>query len=196
MCPQLRPRPGQRSELAAFPPCVSCAPVPDRQGRIDCDEFIALGKKVDVFAGAAEAFMTKDEGVKKARRRAYHVDVNKGSQLGPVLSIVPHRLSLEAQVGELVERTVEMRNMGSTAIYYEWERVALSTGLGSTAVVEAVTQVSIDAPLLCESTHHGMHPKCPLVRSPRALLRSILRRRPRDALCPPRPTRCASPSAP
>ena len=59
------------------------------------------------------------------------------TQLGPILSISTNRLGFEATIGQLVERTVEMRNDGSTAMYFEWERTSVSTALGATAVVDA-----------------------------------------------------------
>ena len=112
----------------------------DGNGRIDCDEFIALGQKVDVFAGAAEAFSNKDAIVKKSRKRTNRIAVNKGSQLGPILSVSAERLGFEANAGQLIESSLEMRNDGSTAMYYEWERVPVSAALGATSVVDAAAQ--------------------------------------------------------
>lgn len=104
------------------------------------DEFIALGQKVDVFSGAADAFASKDQSVKKARRRTTKITVNKGSQLGPLLTLSATRLTFEAKRCQQVHQSIEMVNSGSTAIYYEWERLPMSTGFGSTAVQDAARQ--------------------------------------------------------
>lgn len=91
----------------------------DGNGRIDCDEFITLGKKVDVFAGAAQAFTAKHQEVKSSRKRTERVLVRKGSNLGPRLTIDRTRHVFESTVHEKVENVVTMSNAGSTALYYE-----------------------------------------------------------------------------
>ena len=113
----------------------------DGNGRIDCDEFIALGGKVDVFAGAAEAFASKDGPVTRRKRKQDRIKINKGSQLGPILTINQSKLAFEVKSpNDTSEMIVEMVNSGSTAMYYEWERAKVSGGLDSTAVVDAATQ--------------------------------------------------------
>ena len=112
----------------------------DGNGRIDCDEFIALGSKVDVFAGAAEAFSNAHGNVKLTKRKSKRVVLNKGSQKGPILSIDTTNCAFETGVGATAERVVNMSNTGSTAMYYEWVRAAVSHGLGTSASVDAATQ--------------------------------------------------------
>jgi hypothetical protein len=49
----------------------------DGNGRIDCDEFITLGKKVDVFSGAAAAFAAKHAG-KRVWVHGDHIEGRSG----------------------------------------------------------------------------------------------------------------------
>lgn len=107
---------------------------------IHSDEFIALGQKVDVFANAAKAFTTTDRAVQKTRRRKAKIAVNKGSQLGPRLTISAQCLGFEALVGERVDQGIDMMNSGSTCIYYEWQRAPTSAGFGATASGDAAAQ--------------------------------------------------------
>lgn len=112
----------------------------DGNGRIDCDEFITLGKKVDVFSGAAAAFAAKHGNTSGPKRKQARIAMRKGDGRGPRLGIDVTRHVFLSSVGTPVEKTVTMTNHGSTALYYEWVRAPVSTGLGSTTSVDAAAQ--------------------------------------------------------
>lgn len=169
----------------------------DGNGRIDCDEFIALGKKVDVFSGAAEAFTTKDQGVVKKRRASQRIKVRKGSGLGPILSIDSERKVFESTVGKNIEQTVTMTNSGSCALYYEWVRRPIAVpGLGTSAAVDAANQffvprvaVSLMEPAAPSRSPLPLPPptapSCPLPLPPPSPAATVL--------CPPAAPLCSIP---
>lgn len=140
----------------------------DGDGRIDCDEFIALGtdlvhahpipcqtsartsihaptgEKVDVFATSAAAFSSKPSKAGSIKKRqSSRVLVRKGSRLGPLLETDTSSLSFETRIATPVEKYVIMVNTGSTALYYTWRRERLHLGLATASAADTATHVYV-----------------------------------------------------